>query len=932
MKSKTSFYLGAMALFFTFSSAWGENSFRDYQKQLLENNKSEFLRKRLSRDFFPDKKPLAVIGKISPTSPQTAAPLPDFKVNQDPLPATYPQTNPRVIVFPGKSFLAVWEETRNGEVDIFAQKYDSSGTAVGSNFQASDETNPIDQYLPDVAVAQNGNFVVVWVDYENLGIYARRFDSTLAPLGASFQVNTGPANTAWRPSVAVAPSGSFVVVWEDIRSGLYCLYGQFCDTSGSPVGPNFKINSDPGSAVRVRHRAEYDGSGNLVVVWEDYRNVDADIYFQRYNSSGTPVDTNMLVTTDVGTEDQYLPDVDRAFDGRFEVTYVDTRNGHPDIYFQRFSAAGAVQGSAVKANSDAGTNQQWDPGIGTDSLGRFVIVWADYRSFPAIYAQSYDSLGNTLGSNSQISSLGAVQERNSPSVDRHTSGSYFAAWQDQKAGHFDIYGQRVSASDTPVGINFKLNDDNQGAFQKNPAIATTPNGSFYIIWEDYRFGDADIFLKVFDRLGNVILSDTKVNSDLSQTDQVFPDIAVDKAGNVLVSWLDQGSGSRIMGQFYNPGLGPIGANFEISDDTGSVIHLRPACAATGDGDFMVVWSDNRNVLVTQNVYGQVFFSPGPPAGSNFKVNDDTSSLDHLNPRVSADSANFFVVAWQDSRTGQSRIFLRSYDGSGTPNSSSAPVQSDSANTTQIFPDLALTPQGSGVIVWLEQRAAGTNVFAQRYDTLGNGLGPNIAIADPTLGTPNNPRVAVDKNEAFFVAWEDNRNGNWDIFGQLYYASNDSVGEDFKVNSDAGSNLQLFPDAALARDEAYLAWADSRTPGSGLDIYARLVSYIGVDVKRPPVDVASLPKDFRLQQNYPNPFNLVTQIRYALSQESEVKITIYDILGRKVKVLDLGRQTAGFKTVGWDGTDSRGEEVSSGVYFYSIKAGEFSDTRKMTLLK
>ena len=93
-----------------------------------------------------------------------------------------------------------------------------------------------------------------------------------------------------------------------------------------------------------------------------------------------------------------------------------------------------------------------------------------------------------------------------------------------------------------------------------------------------------------------------------------------------------------------------------------------------------------------------------------------------------------------------------------------------------------------------------------------------------------------------------------------------------------------------------------------------------------------PKHFSLSQNYPNPFNLNTQISYAIPQNADVEITIYNILGRKVKTLNLGHQAPGYKTVTWDGKDNSGNEVASGIYFYRIVAGEFNQTQKMTLLK
>ena len=98
------------------------------------------------------------------------------------------------------------------------------------------------------------------------------------------------------------------------------------------------------------------------------------------------------------------------------------------------------------------------------------------------------------------------------------------------------------------------------------------------------------------------------------------------------------------------------------------------------------------------------------------------------------------------------------------------------------------------------------------------------------------------------------------------------------------------------------------------------------------DFSHLPKEFDLRQNYPNPFNPTTIIEYALPKASEVKIRIYNILGQKVRSLVDEHQDAGYKRIQWDGKDDGGNEISSGVYFYRIEAGDFVKCKKMTLLK
>ncbi len=88
----------------------------------------------------------------------------------------------------------------------------------------------------------------------------------------------------------------------------------------------------------------------------------------------------------------------------------------------------------------------------------------------------------------------------------------------------------------------------------------------------------------------------------------------------------------------------------------------------------------------------------------------------------------------------------------------------------------------------------------------------------------------------------------------------------------------------------------------------------------------------LRRNVPNPFNPKTEIEYRLDRESEVRLEIFDLAGRLVRVLDSGLRPAGPHRAVWDGTDENGHPLSSGVYFYRLNRGEESLTRKMTMLK
>lgn len=95
---------------------------------------------------------------------------------------------------------------------------------------------------------------------------------------------------------------------------------------------------------------------------------------------------------------------------------------------------------------------------------------------------------------------------------------------------------------------------------------------------------------------------------------------------------------------------------------------------------------------------------------------------------------------------------------------------------------------------------------------------------------------------------------------------------------------------------------------------------------------SLPQAYALEQNQPNPFNSATQIAYALPEDASVKIEITNILGNKVRTLVDGHESAGYRRVVWNGLDDSGKEVPSGVYFYTIRANDFTARNRAILMK
>ena len=135
-------------------------------------------------------------------------------------------------------------------------------------------------------------------------------------------------------------------------------------------------------------------------------------------------------------------------------------------------------------------------------------------------------------------------------------------------------------------------------------------------------------------------------------------------------------------------------------------------------------------------------------------------------------------------------------------------------------------------------------------------------------------------------------------------------------------------------------ADSPNPLIGVQPVRHIVTIDDVKsgiLEMEDLIVYEIPAETELLRNYPNPFNPETWIPYRLAEDADVSLTIYDVSGETVRTIDIGHQTAAMyetraKAIYWDGRNRFGEQIASGIYFYSLSAGDFSATRKMVILK
>jgi hypothetical protein len=248
--------------------------------------------------------------------------------------------------------------------------------------------------------------------------------------------------------------------------------------------------------------------------------------------------------------------------------------------------------------------------------------------------------------------------------------------------------------------------------------------------------------------------------------------------------------------------------------------------------------------------------------------------------------------------------------------------------------MAVDGSGNFVLVWYDERNGNWDIYGQRYNSSGSKQGNNFLVNN-NRGTvePDELAISVDDDGNFIIVWTDLRNGNEDIYAQLYNNTGQKAGANYRVNNDNTQKSQYGPDVKFKNGLVYYCWIDNRMPGQGWDIFARIDQSPFTSSILPDKDVtpASSVK-FKLNQNYPNPFNPETTIRYFLPMEAKVSLTIFDVNGREMIRLFEGNQMAGEYAFTWNGCDRQRLEVPSGVYLCQLRAGALVEVRKMALIK
>ncbi len=648
-----------------------------------------------------------------------------------------------------------------------------------------------------------------------------------------------------------------------------------------------------------------DTAGGAIVVWEDERDGDSDIYAQRVDVNGIVLWQTDGVPVCTAPGDQHLynsststtgftPVLADGVGGAF-IVWHDARNYSlrlNDIYCQRVDADGDIllpQNGIVIAGG-SGTEDQ--PTMCSDAEGGAIIVWQDKNDDPVfynLYGQRIDGNGYKLwnGGASQLIA-GADFNQDGPTLCPDGSGGAFVAWTDGRTNLNDVYAQRVNASGvsqwTPNGVPVYQNANGQDAL----AIVLAADNHPILTWVDRRTGTPDIYAQKLDAVtGGVLWNTSGVAVCSAAESQYRPALATDSAGGAIITWYD----------FRDAGGGPP---FDL------------------------------------NIYSQRILTDGTPAWVTDGVIVCGAADAQRDPDICADGSGGAFIAWEDNRlgTGHEDIYAQHIDDTGMVLLDADGNLVCSAPHNQLRPDI-VAGAGGLITAWKDDRNIlyEPDIYADRVLTTTNAvIGVNRVTLD--FGVP--PWGAI--SDTFSVS---NVGGSDLVVSAVELEQHDPAFEvvylaELPATLTPGEIVPVsvtFHPVTARSDTLYstdtvLIFHDAPENPSPVAVSLRggtIVTGVEDDARTPAHGV-------NLLQNHPNPFNPSTTITFVLIRPRHVLISVYDMTGRKLAVLTDRVHEEGHHSLRWDGKGQAGQSVSAGTYLVRLETEEGSDTLKIVLLR
>jgi len=387
--------------------------------------------------------------------------------------------------------------TRGANPDIGAYEAEATLLTPKSEFRVNTTTGNTQETSNEdrgstqaVAIAPNGEYVVVWSSDQNtggdgdgFGVLMQRFDAAGNTIGGELQVNQNTLGNQYYASVAMGDSGRGVVVWTDKDAGTN-VKARLFNSDGTFNGNEFLANTTP-DGTQDNAAVAMDGSGNFVVVWEGKGLGDIDgIHGQRFDAAGGLLGLEFRVN-DTTSGIQGEPSVAMNSSGQFVVVWDDGSGVHARTY-----EADGTGGSGSQFNVDGGLSAG-EADVGIDDAGRAVIVWRETNGLfgKGVYHRAFDFGGSALTSDGVVNSQ-VFGDQTNPSITMGGGGDYIVAWEG--AGFTDSTGvmyQKYDSSFAKVGGETAINQTLTG-IQSQVSLAMLDSDNFVVAWSGEGPGDS----------------------------------------------------------------------------------------------------------------------------------------------------------------------------------------------------------------------------------------------------------------------------------------------------------------------------------------------------------------------------------------------------------------------------------------------------------
>ena len=346
----------------------------------------------------------------------------------------------------------------------------------------------------------------------------------------------------------------------------------------------------------------------------------------------------------------------------------------------------------------------------------------------------------------------------------------------------------------------------------------------------------------------------------------------------------------------------------------------------------------NNIFITWTSFGPsrgIKFRKSTNAGLNWSSTVDVSSTTygHQGSNVASGTNGDIYVVWR-----RSGVKFDKSTNSGTSFGTDATLSNVTSTNNGSFPFICVdysnySTRGNVYVVWADDRQSNSDdIWFQRSTNFGQSwLTSPIQVNDVSTGEQYWPAIQCDTNGNLCVIYYDERTSPGVMNSYFAYSTDagntwinqrlsDTSFFGYEPNSDVRFGDYIGID--VFANKVIPVWTDDRAGGYNQEIYSATITLTSITAL-----TNTVPVEYSLKQNYPNPFNPSTNIVFDIPKSTNAKLLIYNTLGREIESIDFGFLKAGSYNYEWNP-----DNLSSGVYFYTLKANDFSETKKMLLIK